>query len=75
MKIDFVKRCPFCDKNHMVKVNDSDLVKYKFGNVLIQEAFPYLTADEREIIKTGICPTCWKDMFPPEEEEGAKNEV
>lgn len=65
-KINIVKRCPFCDKNHSVKVNDSDWVKYKFSYVLIQDAFPYLTAEEREIIKTGICPTCWKDMFEKE---------
>ena len=67
MKIDYVKCCPFCNKSHTVKINDSDLCKYKFGKVLIQDAFPYLDAHEREIVKTGICPSCWNDMFPPEE--------
>ena len=67
MKIDFVKNCPFCNKPHTVKINDSDFVKYKFGKVLIQDAFPYLDAYEREIIKTGTCPSCWNDMFQKEE--------
>ena len=28
----------------------------------MQDAFPSFTADEREFIMTGICPTCWDSM-------------
>ena len=54
--------CPFCGNYHRVVVKEEDYWAYEDGE-LIQNAFPYLTADEREIIKTGICPDCWDNMF------------
>ena len=65
MKIDFVKYCPFCNKRQVLKINNKDLMDWKMGK-LIQDAFPYLNANEREVLKTGICPSCWNDMFPKE---------
>lgn len=35
---------------------------------LVQDAFPLLSAEEREFIKTGITPEEWNKTFPPEEE-------
>jgi hypothetical protein len=40
----------------------------KFGEgMLIQDAFPYLTASEREFIMTGITDKEWKDAFGEED--------
>jgi hypothetical protein len=36
---------------------------------LIQVAFPYLNADDREILKTGIDAQGWEEMFGGSEEE------
>lgn len=36
---------------------------------LIQVAFPYLNADQREILKTGIDSEAWDRMFAGAEEE------
>jgi hypothetical protein len=36
---------------------------------LIQVAFPYLSADEREILKTGIDAQEWETMFAGTKEE------
>lgn len=36
------------------------------GGMLIQEAFPYLTNDEREFLLTGIVPQEWDEIFPPD---------
>lgn len=36
---------------------------------LIQVAMPYLTADQREILKTGIDAQSWSEMFAGSEEE------
>jgi hypothetical protein len=33
------------------------------SGMLIQDAFPMLSADEREFIKTGITPEEWEEMF------------
>ena len=32
---------------------------------LIQNVFPNLNYQQREIIQTGIHPECWEEMFPP----------
>ena len=36
---------------------------------LIQTAFPYLNADQREILKTGIDSQAWDAMFAGSEDE------
>ena len=36
---------------------------------LIQNTFPYLDADDRETLKTGIDAQDWKEMFAGSEEE------
>jgi hypothetical protein len=40
-----------------------DLKRHDSGGVLIQEALPYLTDDEREFIMTGITREEWADHF------------
>lgn len=35
---------------------------------LIQSCFPYLDAEQREILMTGNDNEAWDSMFPPEEE-------
>lgn len=64
-----VTRCPFCGRGNEVEVNESDYWDWDDGE-LVQDAFPYLSADEREMLISGICPTCWNEMtnaFPKEE--------
>lgn len=36
---------------------------------LIQNCFPYLNADQREILKTGIDSQSWEEMFAGSEED------
>lgn len=62
--------CPFCGQVTEVLVYEDDYYAWRYGDKLIQDAFPYLTANEREMVKTGICGACWDAMFGlPEEEE------
>jgi predicted metal-binding protein len=57
-----------CDKPHEVHVDTSAYLAYKAGE-LAQRAFPTMSADQRELLISGTCGTCWNEMFPPEEEE------
>lgn len=66
--ITVANRCPMCNKIHTVDVNDVDFQKWQAG-VSIQIAFPYLSADEREILMTGTCSKCWDKIFSIEEDE------
>ena len=36
------------------------------GGLLIQEAMPHLSADDREFLMTGITPQVWDDEFGEE---------
>ena len=46
-----------------IELDPNDYVNWKHG-MNIQDALPYLTADEREFIKTGITPEDWAAEFP-----------
>jgi hypothetical protein len=52
---------------HYMDVKMIDLAAYEDG-AHIQDAFPYLTAGQRELIITGINDEMWGDMFGDEEE-------
>ena len=59
--------CPVCGTINYVTVAKADLAKYEADDgMLIQDAFPYLSADEREMLISGICPKCWDMMFSGE---------
>ena len=51
--------CPFCGETHFVQVKETDYWRYANGT-MVQDAFPYLSADEREMLISGICPECWE---------------
>jgi len=56
------KECIFCKNKVEVKVKESDYENWKKGSH-IQDAFPYLKPDEREIFISGICGKCFDNMF------------
>ena len=53
--------CPLCDTAQVIGVRESDYVAWKNGS-LAQDAFPYLDADERETLISGICPQ-WEEAY------------
>lgn len=68
MKIKTV--CPMCGDVAYIELNDEEYARYqewRRGKMLIQEALPNLSADEREMLKTGICAYCWEEMFGPDD--------
>ena len=56
-KLALLCTCPFCGDKHIVTVKPRELKAYE-GGELVQDAFPMLNRDEREMIMTGICPKC-----------------
>ena len=59
--------CPFCGHENEVEVNHMDYLDWQNGE-LVQDAFPYLSANEREMLISGCCPRCWDKMFWGDEE-------
>ena len=54
-------KCIITGKAHQITVNVADVAKYNLG-ALIQNAFPYLSVDDREFLKTGIGPGQFEDV-------------
>jgi hypothetical protein len=46
---------------------DGETIKRWQDGALVQDAFPYLTAEERELLITGTHPACWNKMIAAEE--------
>lgn len=60
--------CPMCHTYHYIEVNERDFYAWQ-GGKLAQDAFPYLSAEEREMLISGICSDCWEKMFSEDEDE------
>jgi len=54
--------CPYCKLSSIVSVNEDDYILWHTGAQL-QDAFPYLDVDTRELLKTGYHDGCWKMVF------------
>jgi len=58
--------CNRCKNQVEMKVYVEDVTAWENGE-LIQNAMPYLSADEREVLISGVCGTCFDKMFGSEE--------
>jgi len=60
-------KCPLCLKSDELEVDLEGYVNWENG-MLIQEALPDLTADQREALITGIDTECWEKYINTEDE-------
>jgi hypothetical protein len=65
--VTFTGPCYSCQEPQSVTVAASDAAKFQQGG-FAQDCFPYLTADQREFLISGICNKCWDDMFKEDDE-------
>lgn len=61
--------CPCCGKITTVQVPMVGFCNWKFGGMPIQKAMPELSADVREALISGICPSCWDNIFSCDDED------
>lgn len=63
--------CRYCGKKIPLKLHSEGIVEFSSPNRRhVQDIFPYLTNDERELLISGTCKECWDKMFSfPEDEE------
>lgn len=54
-------------KDHNEAWFKEKLERYREGTVLIQDVFPWFSADDREFIKTGITPEEWERYMSEED--------
>lgn len=57
-----IVECFMCKQDNIVEVKTEDFQKWKDG-WHVQDAFPYLSADQRELLISRTCPKCWTKLF------------
>ncbi len=55
-------QCPFCNRISTVEVKQESFNKWKQG-MLIQNAMPELSKQDRELLISGVCSLCWEGTF------------
>lgn len=60
-----VASCLNCGKSESIDVPTSSIEVWDNGRgAFVQDAFPMLTAEQREFFfLSGLCATCWDDLF------------
>ena len=60
--------CVICKKIHELKVTEESVKEYLSPNRrFVQDIFPYLSVEERELLISKVCPKCWNKMFSCDE--------
>jgi hypothetical protein len=62
------KPCCVCNEYEVWSL-DRQLVERWQGGENIQRVFPNMSAEEREVLISGIHPACWDKLFPGEEDD------
>lgn len=55
-------QCIVCNEIHFIQVREDDYQRWESGE-LVQRAFPYLNAADREMFISGVCGVCFDKMF------------
>ena len=57
--------CRICSNEFILQINENDLKDWQEGKY-IQDAMPYLSAGERELLISNICEECFTNLFAEE---------
>ena len=61
--------CTVCGATTLMYLDETAYTRWQNHEILIQQAFPDLSAGERELLKTGFHPACWDSLFKEEDDE------
>jgi hypothetical protein len=61
------KICNVTNELYSLKIDMGEYMDYKKGHRYIQDVFDYMTPEEREFIISGLTPSEFDKLFPPEE--------
>jgi hypothetical protein len=60
--VDITVGCRFCGKSFKMTVSLTGFMNFK-GGMAAHEALPELKPEERELLISGGCSVCWKEMM------------
>lgn len=55
-------RCRECKTVHSIQVDDAAYKKWQYG-AFVQDAFPDMPADQREMLISNTCGKCFDKLF------------
>lgn len=58
--------CVFCKTVHTIEVPKKGCIEYMIGEKHVQQCFPELSAELREMFISGVCPECFDKTFGDE---------
>lgn len=58
-------QCRMCGMTYSIMYNREDMISWFSGEEFVQDAMPYLSASERELLISGTCGSCFDSLFPP----------
>jgi hypothetical protein len=61
--------CLYCGTENVIKIDQEDYIKWKVQKTYIQEVFPWLDKEQRELLISGTHPQCWDEVFPDDDEQ------
>ena len=61
------KQCKITGEEYSVQMMTDDFIAWRDDGVLVQDALPYLSAEEREFLVSGINPTEWSELYEEDE--------
>ena len=61
-------KCKECGKEYKFDITEEQYNKYISGEGLIQDIFPEISSELREMFISRICPDCWNKIFKEYEE-------
>lgn len=69
--VNYIATCPVCKEQHKVTVNEFDLEEYMNPQRTrkVQDIFPYLSAEDRELLISGTCSSCFNALFGGNDDE------
>ena len=63
-------KCELCDQDIPVAITEGEFVDWTLNHKtlpVVQDHFPQLSAEDREMLVSGVCGKCWDRLFPDEE--------
>lgn len=61
--------CRMCGKRQVVIVEQEPYEKWRAERIPIQNVMPYLSAEERELLISGVCDSCFRRLCASTEDE------
>jgi hypothetical protein len=59
--------CRVCHRSEEMQLDAEKVRQWREG-AFIRDVFPGMTANDRELLQSGLHPKCWEILFPEDED-------